>query len=119
MATSREGTSLPASPPVHPKRTVQCPRYLDDYFVEYRGQRSIEQMHRHEEEREQHSPARSTSSLPPMQNVHEAIMHQALETAQQQSETAKKQTELLDYVLQRHSPRSSAQSGSLRRRLPV
>ena len=77
-------------------------------------------MHRHEEEREQPSPARSTSSLTARQGMNEAIVHQVLETARQQSETARKQTELLEFVL-RHSPRSSAQSSkrSSRHQSPV
>ncbi|CAM4718193.1 unnamed protein product [Leuciscus chuanchicus] len=45
----------------------------------------------------------------------------ALETARQQSETAKKQTELLEFFLQHHSPRTSAQSSrrSSRHQTPV
>ncbi|XP_035235202.1 uncharacterized protein LOC118206521 [Anguilla anguilla] len=110
MAASSEGTSLPASPSMRPVRAVQRPRYLEDYLVQYTDQRNVEQIHRHEEEGEQPSPARSTSSMPPAWSAHEAIVQQAMETARQQSETAKRQTKLLEFVLQRHSPRSSAQS---------
>ncbi|XP_039539859.1 uncharacterized protein LOC120487658 [Pimephales promelas] len=108
MATSKEGISLPVSP-VRPKRAVQRPRYLDDFLVEYTDQHSLAQMHRHEEERNLLSPARSISSMTPMQNANDAIVHQALETARQQSETAKKQTELLEFFLQHHSLQTSAQ----------
>lgn len=83
MAASREGTSPPATPSTHPVHTIQRQRYLEDYDVQYAGQQSVEQIHGHEEEREQPSPARSTFSMPAKWSAHEAIMRQAMETARQ------------------------------------
>ncbi|KAL1276940.1 hypothetical protein QQF64_023613 [Cirrhinus molitorella] len=92
-----------------PRRAVQRPVYLDDYVVDYAGKPSG-QVVRPKEKAVMTSTPISTYHPFGTAGSSEDFMLQIMEITKQQSETARRQTELLEKVLLHSTPQVSTQS---------
>nr|XP_055027031.1 uncharacterized protein LOC129416689 [Misgurnus anguillicaudatus] len=109
MATPEPNTSKSAPASCQrPRRTVQRPVYLDDYMVSYPGNPSKQTV------RPKEKPLVTSTPISPQvlgtAGSSDELMMQIVEITRQQSETARRQTELLEKVLLHSTPRASPQS---------
>ncbi|XP_052446016.1 uncharacterized protein LOC127987697 [Carassius gibelio] len=110
MATpeSEISKSAPASSQ-RPRRTIQRPAFLDNYVVNYTGNPSGQTVKPKQKVMVTSTPI-SSHHLFGTAGASEDFMVQIMEITRQQSETARRQTELLEKVLLHSTPQTSAHS---------